>query len=572
MPIPAPSKSYKQRLHVDRANDEGATSRVHSNHNKHIHSTSVDVYQSVDASMRDELTTNVPANTAETSMRPPSSRISSYQGEVDGAKRRSLLPQPGQSRYSLHQDATAPKTDSISTQKPAPGRLRPRSMYQTATTQPAQDRSDDQVGVSRTIRPPVAISKPSEPQAAGLGRSRSLRQPATSTQSAQSKPNATHARTQSSSNASGLRHEVNHAENAVARPRSLLVAAGRPLKSSTTTTASAPVAARSSARLAGLSRTANLKAKIESSNGGATIQSSSRLDDASGPHPQRREPLKEDTTKTARPAFSTLQQHFTPRKTSKAPTSTFLHPGPAPGAGHLPPEITSLQSELLQLHLLHASSAEVTQQWHLDARRCLHKKFEEVASFYRAMLQSERAGQEQKNLQALVEWSRGSSSVGLVEYIQILSGPLHELPSLLGAGGRYERLIGEFEHWISRVEHLSSRRLTSTLNDGNLDSVEGLGDSWKAENAALIRKVTSFARDLDQVQHPSEGSSIASIVDTCKALLNGLSEELHVIQAIEAAVVAKEKEWVEARLQAFARNIGSTSVGGKEEVTAAWRT
>jgi hypothetical protein len=160
----------------------------------------------------------------------------------------------------------------------------------------------------------------------------------------------------------------------------------------------------------------------------------------------------------------------------------------------------------------------------------------------------------------------------LVEYIQILSGPLHELPSLLGAGGRFERLIGEFEHWISRVEHLSSRRLTSTLNDGNLDSVEGLGDSWKAENAALIRKVTSFARDLDQVQRPSEGSSIASIVDTCKALLNGLSEELHVIQAIEAAVVAKENEWVEARLQAFARNVGSTSVGGKEEVTAAWKT
>jgi hypothetical protein len=573
MPIPAPSKSYKQRLHVDRANDEGATARVHSNHNKHTHSTSVDIYQSVDASMRDELTTNVSANTAETSMRPPSSRISSYQGEVDGAKRRSLLPQPGQSRYSLHQDTTAPKTDSISTQKPAPGRLRPRSMYQIATTQPAQDRSDNQVGgASRTIRPPVAISKPSEPQTAGLGRSRSLRRPATSTQSAQSKPNATHSRTQSSSNVSGLRHEANHAESAVARPKSLLVAAGRPLKSSTSATESAPAATRSSARLAGLSRTANFKAKVESSNGGATIQSSSRLDDATAPHPQRREPLREDITKTARPAFSTLQQHFTPRKTSKAPTSTFLHPGPAPGAGHLPPEITSLQSELLQLHLLHASSAEATQQWNLDARRCLHKKFEEVASFYRAMLESERAGQEQKNLQALLEWSGGSSSVGLVEYIQILSGPLHELPSLLGAGGRFERLIGEFEHWISRVEHLSSRRLTSTLNDGNSESVEGLGDSWKAENAALVRKVTSFARDLDQVQRPSEGSSIASIVDTCKALLNGLSEELHVIQTIEAAVVAKEKEWVEARLQAFARNIGSTSVDGKEDVAAAWRT
>jgi hypothetical protein len=200
----------------------------------------------------------------------------------------------------------------------------------------------------------------------------------------------------------------------------------------------------------------------------------------------------------------------------------------------------------------------------------LRKKFEEVASLHQAMLECERAGQEQKNLQALLEWSDGMSSLSLIEYIQILSGPLHELPSLLEPGGRSERLVHDFERWMSRVEQLWSDRVSTTLDNGNLEAVESLGDSWKAENAALIRKVTSFARDLDQIQQPSPGSGIACIVDACKTLLEGLSAELYEIQAIEAEVVAREKQWVETRLQAIARDVGSVSVETTQEI-AAWR-
>lgn len=413
------------------------------------------------------------------------------------------------------------------------------------------------------------MSKPSEPPSAGLGRSRSLRKPGTSTQSAQPAPSGIHARTQSGST-SGLRREVSNVESSSARPRSLLVAPRGHIKSNNMSAESAPVAPRTSARLAGLSRTTSIKTKPDSVNSGVATQPAPRADDPVGSHSRHRGIPKEETTKTARPAFSTLQQHFTPRKTGKAPTSTFLHPAPASGDNSLPPEILSLQSELLQLHLLHATSAEVSQQWHASARRTLHNKFEEVASLHQAMLEYERAGQEQKNLQALLEWSTGTSSLGLVEYIQILSGPLHELPSLLEPGGRAERLTNEFEHWVSRVEGFWSARHSATINDGNMESVEGLGDSWKAENAALTRKVTSFARDLDQVHQPVSGSSIASLVDTCRKLLRGLADELHVMHTIEAVVGSKEKEWVEARLQAIARDAGTYSVDTEEEI-AAWR-
>jgi hypothetical protein len=496
-------------------------------------------------------------------MRPPHSRTSSYQAEADGAKRRSLLPQPGQSRYSMHQPETATSKTDNNAQQSISGRLRPRSMYQTGMTQPPQSKAEDQTA-SRSIRPPSGISKTSELQSAGIGRSRSLRQPGASMQSAQSTLNTNHGRTQSTSNASGLRKEVSNAASSLARPRSLLAAPNSTLKSNASAETTSH-STRASTRLAGLSRTASVKTRSDTLNGGVAASSVSRPDD-----PRRREIPKEDTTKAARPAFSTLQQHFTPRKTGKAPTSTFLHPAPASGANALPSEIINIQSELLQLHLLHATSAKVGHQWQQSAKRSLHKKFEEVACLHQAMLEYERTGREEKNLQALLEWSTGISSLGLVEYIQILSGPLHELPSLLESGGRFERLADEFERWTLRVEHIWSARTSSMPSEGDLGSIEGLDDSWKAENAALIRKVTSFARDLEQVRQPSVGSSIASIVDTCRSLLEGLSDELQLMQATEIDVVSKEKEWIEVRLQAITRDVSSYSVDADKD-TATWR-
>jgi hypothetical protein len=219
---------------------------------------------------------------------------------------------------------------------------------------------------------------------------------------------------------------------------------------------------------------------------------------------------------------------------------------------------------------MHASSAEVSQQWQRSARQALHNKFEEVAGLHQFMQECERAGQEQKNLQALLGWSFELSSMGLIGCIQVLSEPLHELPSLVGPAGWFQRVLDEFISWTSRVEAIWSARLGFTTGDSGLESIEGLGGLWQGETATLARKVTSFARDLDQLRQPSSGTSIASIVDTCKALLRGLSDELHIMQEIESDVVSKEERWVESRLQTIARDAGYHPVEVDRE-TASWR-
>lgn len=181
------------------------------------------------------------------------------------------------------------------------------------------------------------------------------------------------------------------------------------------------------------------------------------------------------------------------------------------------------------------------------------------------MLEHERSSQEQKNLQALIEWTGGKGSGNLVQHMQVLSGPLHELPSLVQKSGRLQRHAAAFEQWMSWVQEVRKARQHRT--EGGMGTIEGLGDAWKAENAALMRKLSSFARDLSGLAQPAAGSSIASIVSCCESLLDGLLDELRLMQSIEQDTVEKEKEWVESRLQGIAADIGSFLV----ESTPAWR-
>lgn len=207
---------------------------------------------------------------------------------------------------------------------------------------------------------------------------------------------------------------------------------------------------------------------------------------------------------------------------------------------------------------MHRSSAHIVRQWELSAKRSLHRKFDEVASLYQVMRENERQHLEQKNLQAVRDWSGGSTSTGLPEHIQILAGPLHELTSTVDPGGRFRRHGDDFHRWITWVEEIWSAREGDVAREGSgLKSAESLGDSWKAENAALTRKFTTFSRDLDRLTQPAPGSSLASIVATCKQLLTGLLDELQTMVVIEAGIATREKEWVETQLKAIAQDIGA---------------
>ncbi|KAF1934144.1 uncharacterized protein M421DRAFT_415194 [Didymella exigua CBS 183.55] len=454
------------------------------------------------------------------------------------------------------------------------GRLRPRSTYQTGALITEKTTGVEKPATSQSMRPPSLLNKLSAASSTGgLGRAQSLRRPAAPTQFSPSAPAASHLRTQSTSIVTLNRSNTTRPRTTAERPKSVHIPSNIATSASSGSSQPESATARVSTRLAGLSRSESVKTRPGASNSGLRPRAATKPDEAAPPHtrtmappPKPREPVNEEPKKApARPAFSTLQQHFTPRKTGKAPTSTFLHPAPVTTNNSLSPELITLQMDLLQLHLLHSDAAEVSKQWEASAKRTLRTKFDEVSSMYQVMLERERSSQEQKNLQALLEWTGGKASGSLVKHIQVLSGPLHELPSLTQNGGRFQRHVAAFEQWVLWVEEVRAARQDRV--EGDMGSIEGLGDEWQSENAALMRKLTCFARDMSGLAQPGAGSSIATIVSCCESLLDGLLEELRTMQTIEVDVVEKEKEWVETRLQGIAADVGSFAVGE----TPAWR-
>jgi len=187
------------------------------------------------------------------------------------------------------------------------------------------------------------------------------------------------------------------------------------------------------------------------------------------------------------------------------------------------------------------------------------------------MRDNERQVQEHANLLALQEWTSGSSSFALAENLQALAAPLHELPLLADAGGRFWHHVDEFEHWVAWVKEIWENR-EKGRGGGKMDlsSAEGLGEVWVAESEALMRKVVGFSRDIDQLSDPTPGSSIAVMVDSCRALLDNMLRELWIMRRIETDVVVKEREWIEQGLLAIAEDTGS-HLAAEQDGCESWR-
>ncbi|KAI1113345.1 hypothetical protein F5Y14DRAFT_212360 [Nemania sp. NC0429] len=247
-----------------------------------------------------------------------------------------------------------------------------------------------------------------------------------------------------------------------------------------------------------------------------------------------------------RPAFNTNQQHYSPAK-SLAPkplTATFLappSPSKQPANVALTAETSRLQTELLQLSLLHREAHEVTASWHASARSKLGARFAELAAADRALREAERQGAEARGLQDLVRWgnagpderdipgaarggraraksARGGGGGGgdvrerlsLEEKIQLLDQVLNGAWALGEPGGRYHRVLRAFEDWAVLVAEIRAAQQGGDI-DGLLargDGEEGEvgvfvgdldADAWKRDHAGLVRVLEGWQRTLAQL-------------------------------------------------------------------------
>ncbi|PMD24146.1 hypothetical protein NA56DRAFT_643414 [Hyaloscypha hepaticicola] len=254
-----------------------------------------------------------------------------------------------------------------------------------------------------------------------------------------------------------------------------------------------------------------------------------------------------------RPAFSTLQQHFSPAKNlaPKPHPAAFLAP---PSPSKLPSNIAisaetaKLQNELLQLHLLHKDAAQVDREWRASAKRKLGARFQSVVDRNETLVQLEVEETGKINAAALKRWQElGTPGWGLEQKIQALDEVISGVWNLGGSGGKYERVVRRFEKWLIRCQDiLGARAHDEGLEDDECVFLEELDAGWKDDCLILSRKLESWRDRLEDLGTLDSGSSLAVVVDRYRSLVSSMLMELNVMAQIERDAMDMEAEWIKS--------------------------
>ncbi|CAL5872869.1 uncharacterized protein PFLUO_LOCUS7138 [Penicillium psychrofluorescens] len=263
-----------------------------------------------------------------------------------------------------------------------------------------------------------------------------------------------------------------------------------------------------------------------------------------------------EITPKSRTQFSTYQQHYSPRKPGvKPPTPT---PGTTSDTGSLQipsswPDITALQTELLQLSLFHSTSLQRQSEWKSQSTSGLHKKYNAVANHYRSVLADEKACQHQLNMQALNVWFQNcrdhTGSSGFPEQIQTLSQILQEVSDLGGVGGRYTRTVQHFEEWFEQADEIRNCRKSAKAMEA-AGFINPLDRAWKEELHGLQSKLELCTRQLQSldilglghtqhVQHSALIRAAQNLVDYIQLM----TEEIGAMRVLEGELVRSEREF-----------------------------
>lgn len=536
---------------------------------------------------------------------PAVSALSRNNDFVDGGiKRRSLLPQPSLS--SVRQSYVAAQTEPSDKDRPAkvkvgwtqPGReLRIGSHREEeparrvrapqmplCTTEPNTDGSTDNKAIASTPTVPVTVVK----------RSQSLRKPTnidgvrkpelrghSRNASAIVKPNEYNARVARGRQSSKL------PSSTYSLPQSKSGSAhnSRATSAASTSGSVSNISTRSKTKLTNnrvsdISVTTSKGAPSTAKKGATLTEQTSPDQDQSQ---SQRSSLERPTSKSisnqpTRPAFNTLQQHYTPKKAAKAPNPSIIAASPTKNANGnvLSSETVRLQTELLELHLLHRTSVEIQRQWEQSAQSTLHRQYEGVVERYRALKFDQNKAQEQTDLKALREWGASHDISSFSRKVELLSQTLQDLGNIDNAGGKFALVTTTFERWIALSE--SVQELGQSIDAGyaqGTEFLEGLGEDWWAEVLTLEMRLASRALDLKRLGQPLQGSSIAYLVGICTTLVMQMSEEFKTMREIECEVLEKQAAWIRQAIDCIGPDPEEECESGKRKLTmrkGVWQT
>ncbi|KAI9039680.1 uncharacterized protein KD926_009150 [Aspergillus affinis] len=282
-------------------------------------------------------------------------------------------------------------------------------------------------------------------------------------------------------------------------------------------------------------------------------------------------PSPSTTTTRSRAGFTTYQQQFSPRKASDKPAAAqssggSTQPDPALISASWP-EIASLQTELLQLSLLHRSSLRQNVQWRNQAEAQLRSKYDSVAGRYRTMIVEEKEYQRRLNGLALSGWLKNTrehnGQQGFEEQIRILSQVTQEVCDLNDSlAGRYTLAVQGFEDWFHKAREITNYRLAQqgggVVGHGHVVFIDPIDPAWKEEAYAMTLQLELCARQLESLDilgygevERLEDSALLRMARGLDEMVKLMVDELNAIRKIEADITRSERQWVSQLTRQF---------------------
>jgi len=297
-----------------------------------------------------------------------------------------------------------------------------------------------------------------------------------------------------------------------------------------------------------------------------SIPSASQAPPAPSPTSPRKAPELKPSGKSqlpasSRPTFSTFQQHYSPAKTAlpKPPVPSSKFAKSAPNFEQdvsVPFDVALQQIELLQLSLLHETSAQTTRQYADDAKRKLGKKHSKLRKDFEAICAAETAQQKVANLKALQAWCPDPSL--LAGNLQTLARVHKDVVAITHPESRYTELLHVFEDWAASAE----TRITSPAGG----FVEPLPGPWREAHASTALKIRSLQRELsalpplpEQNAEAEADTSLQVILSSCRSLVDGILRELDVMGKLEKELLGQESARIDGAVGALSLTEGTES-------------
>lgn len=226
------------------------------------------------------------------------------------------------------------------------------------------------------------------------------------------------------------------------------------------------------------------------------------------------------------------------------------------------------QVELLQLSLLHQSSAKALIEYVASAKKQLKARHVQLQRDYDTIRTQEQERRRVANLAMLESWCADPAL--LTGYLQTLSQIASDLRSHTDAGSRYSEMTETFEKWATDAE--------SALLDENSPArfVEALPDSWRAGHTALSLKLRAIQRDISSLPPipPNDESDITPslqvLLENCSSLVDGILKELELMTKLQKEVLQRGRERIDEQIDALLGNVDVT--GEKENWVPAWQS